>query len=59
MIGGVSEALITTGAGLVVALVALVFAALLRGLADRGTAELEQCVTAVESVLVREGSDAD
>jgi len=59
VIGGVSEALITTGAGLVVALVALVSAALLRGLADRGAAELEQSVTAVESVLTREGGDAD
>ena len=51
VIGGVSEALITTGAGLVVALVSLVFASVLRGLADRGAAELEQAVTSVEVVL--------
>jgi len=59
VIGGVSEALITTGAGLVVALVALVSAALARGLADRGAAELEQYVSAVESVLAKGKAHAD
>jgi len=59
VIGGVSEALITTGGGLVVALVALVFANGLRGLADRGAAELEQVVTAVAGILTEERSDAD
>jgi len=58
VIGGVSEALITTGAGLVVALVSLVFASMLRGLADRGAAELEQAVTSVEVVLGEGTGDA-
>lgn len=51
VIGGVSEALITTGAGLVVALVALVCVAAFRGFADRATTEVEQTVTTVESIL--------
>ncbi len=54
VIGGVSEALVTTGAGLVVALVALVFAAALRGLADRGTTSIELAVTAVEPLLAED-----
>ncbi len=53
VMGGVSEALLTTGAGLVVALVALTFASLQRGLADRGAAELEQTVSQVESILAK------
>jgi len=59
VIGGVSEALITTGAGLGVALASLVFASLLRGLADRGAAELEQAVTQVEPILTRGTRHAD
>lgn len=51
VIGGVSEALVTTGAGLVVALVALVCAAGLRGLAERGTTALEVTVSSIEPIL--------
>ena len=58
VVGGISEALITTQLGLAVAIPVLVAAALLSRKAQRIASDMEEKAVAMSAALIQEGSES-